>query len=74
MNTLTQRLTEIGERDGEDRDTINGTILTVEHDELEREVTEYLDQKPNATLQDILEFLLGALPPLEIMDDDEADG
>ena len=74
MNTLTQRLTEIGERDGEDRDTINGTILTVEHDELEREVTEYLDQKPNATLQDILEFVLGALPPLEIMDDDEADG
>lgn len=73
MKTLAQRLTEIGERDGEDRDTINGTILTVEYDELEKNVEEYLAQNPDATLQDILQFLLGDLPPLEIVDDEEAD-
>lgn len=72
MKNLTEvekRVYEIGHRDNEDRDTIIGAVLAISYDGIESEVTQYLDQHPDATLQELLEFMEQFAAPIEIVDD-----
>lgn len=71
LTEIEKKVLALGKRDHEDKDTIIGAVLLIECEDIEDEVSRYLNQHPDATFQETFKFMSTLFPPLEIVDDDE---
>lgn len=60
-------------KDKEEVTTLVCVALMAEQYDVEEETRNYLDEHPTASLQELDEYLLSIIPPLEIVDDDDYD-
>lgn len=58
-------------KDKEEVTTLACVALMAEQYDVEKETKAFLDEHPDASLQDLDEYLISIIPPLEVVDDDE---
>lgn len=59
--------------DGHERGVLLSLGIAPKYFDLEDEMSQYIDEHPDATLAELDKYLLSIIPPLEIVDDEDAD-
>lgn len=71
MIDVYSQIVEIGKRDGTEEALVSCTALAAGYYGVENDVQEYIEEHPDATVEEISKFIDSIIPPMEIVEDRE---